>query len=250
MIGGEWLTEINVTSPTGIVAIDAFNGTDTAGMIWDAIERKRARARAVTDWIIKLIEQSGYLGVAFLMVLETCFRRSRPKSSWASPGSTRRARHMTLWGVIVSGTAGAMLGNCFWYLLGARCGCRSFPAAWSINAGRWLTIDWREIDKAANGFSSRYGAVFVFFGRLLPTVRSLISLPAGLLSMPLLEVHHLDRQPARRSGTALLAIAGYQLGQQFDEVETFIGPLSTAVIVLIVVAYLWRLFTWRPAKHG
>ena len=38
VIGGKWLTEINVTSPTGIVAIDAFNGTDTAGMIWDAIE--------------------------------------------------------------------------------------------------------------------------------------------------------------------------------------------------------------------
>jgi glutathione synthase len=42
VIGGEWLTEINVTSPTGIVSIDAFNGTDTAGMIWDAIERRVA----------------------------------------------------------------------------------------------------------------------------------------------------------------------------------------------------------------
>ncbi len=42
VIGGEWLTEINVTSPTGIVAIDKFNGTDTAGMIWDAIERRVA----------------------------------------------------------------------------------------------------------------------------------------------------------------------------------------------------------------
>ncbi len=40
VIGGKWLTEINVTSPTGIVAIDKFNGTDTAGMIWDAIERR------------------------------------------------------------------------------------------------------------------------------------------------------------------------------------------------------------------
>lgn len=38
VIGGKWLTEINVTSPTGIVAIDRFNGTDTSGMIWDAIE--------------------------------------------------------------------------------------------------------------------------------------------------------------------------------------------------------------------
>jgi glutathione synthase len=42
VIGGKWLTEINVTSPTGIVAIDAFNGTDTAGMIWDAIEKRLA----------------------------------------------------------------------------------------------------------------------------------------------------------------------------------------------------------------
>lgn len=40
VIGGEWLTEINVTSPTGIVAIDRFNGSDTAAMIWDAIERR------------------------------------------------------------------------------------------------------------------------------------------------------------------------------------------------------------------
>jgi len=40
VIGGKWLTEINVTSPTGIVAMDAFNGTDTPGLIWDVIERK------------------------------------------------------------------------------------------------------------------------------------------------------------------------------------------------------------------
>jgi glutathione synthase len=40
VIGGEWLTEINVTSPTGIVAIDRFNGTDTAGMIWDAVSSR------------------------------------------------------------------------------------------------------------------------------------------------------------------------------------------------------------------
>jgi glutathione synthase len=45
VIGGQWLTEINVTSPTGIVAIDAFNGTDTPGMIWKAIERRLADVR-------------------------------------------------------------------------------------------------------------------------------------------------------------------------------------------------------------
>jgi glutathione synthase len=42
VIGGQWLTEINVTSPTGIVAIDEFNGTDTPGLFWEAVERKLA----------------------------------------------------------------------------------------------------------------------------------------------------------------------------------------------------------------
>lgn len=46
VIGGKWLTEINVTSPTGIVAIDRFNGTDTAGMIWDAVEARVAAMQA------------------------------------------------------------------------------------------------------------------------------------------------------------------------------------------------------------
>ena len=46
VIGGRWLTEINVTSPTGIVSIDKFNGTNTAGLIWDAIERRLAGMRA------------------------------------------------------------------------------------------------------------------------------------------------------------------------------------------------------------
>ena len=45
VIGGQWLTEINVTSPTGIVAIDAFNGTDTPALIWDAIEQRLGERR-------------------------------------------------------------------------------------------------------------------------------------------------------------------------------------------------------------
>jgi membrane protein DedA with SNARE-associated domain len=201
----------------------------------------------VSDWIIKLIEQSGYLGVAFLMFLETVFPPIPSEVIMPIAGLNASRGHMTLWGVIVSGTAGAMLGNCFWYFAARAIGVDRFlPLVdkW----GRWLTIDRREIDKGERLFA-RYGAVFVFFGRLLPTVRSLISIPAGLLKLRF-STFFIWSTIGTAGWTALLAIAGYQLGQQFDEVETIIGPLSTAVIVLIVVAYLWRLFTWRPAKHG
>jgi membrane protein DedA with SNARE-associated domain len=201
----------------------------------------------VSDWIIKLIEQSGYLGVAFLMFLETVFPPIPSEVIMPIAGLNASRGHMALWGVIVSGTAGAMLGNCFWYFAARAIGVDRFlPLVdkW----GRWLTIDRREIDKGERLFA-RYGAVFVFFGRLLPTVRSLISIPAGLLKLRF-STFFIWSTIGTAGWTALLAIAGYQLGQQFDEVETIIGPLSTAVIVLIVVAYLWRLFTWRPAKQG
>src|SRR3546814_1291070 len=69
VIGGQWLTEINVTSPTGIVAIDTFNGTDTSAMIWDAIERRvSARLRAtqacsMTELSLRIFPAGGPWGI-------------------------------------------------------------------------------------------------------------------------------------------------------------------------------------------
>jgi len=109
--------------------------------------------------------------------------------------------------------------------------------------GRWLTMDWYDIKKAEHLFG-RFGHMVVFFGRLLPTIRSIVSIPAGLLKMRL-----------RRFlvwstiGTAVwssaLALAGWVLGRRFQEIEQVLGPLSSAVIVAIVLAYVWRQLTWR-----
>lgn len=201
----------------------------------------------MTDWIIKLIEQSGYLGVAFLMFLETVFPPIPSEVIMPIAGLNASRGHMTLWGVIVSGTAGAMLGNCFWYFAARIIGVDRFlPLVdkW----GRWLTIDRREIDRGEVLFA-RYGAAFVFFGRLLPTIRSLISIPAGLLHLRL-STFVIWSTIGTAGWTALLAIAGYQLDQQVDQVETIVGPVSTAIIVLIILGYIWRLITWRPAKRS
>ena len=73
MIGGHWLTEINVTSPTGIVAIDKFNGTDTPGLIWDAIERRldgqlisaASAGKSVSHRLSNAFIQNGYLATRF-----------------------------------------------------------------------------------------------------------------------------------------------------------------------------------------
>ena len=109
--------------------------------------------------------------------------------------------------------------------------------------GRWLTLNWKDIEQAEVWFR-RNGVFFVFLGRLLPTVRSLVSIPAGLLKMRFRSFLFASTL-GTLGWTALLAGAGYKLRENFAEVDQYLGPVSNAVIVVLVGAYLWRLLTFR-----
>ena len=142
-------------------------------------------------------------------------------------------------------TLGTVLGNYFWFWIGERLGYeRTRP--FIDRYGRWLTMDWAEVQRGEKWFRS-HGAVFVFFGRLLPTVRSLVSIPAGLLHMSLSRFLFWSTL-GTMGWTALLATAGYVLGQRYEMVDQYIGPLSTAVMVLLVLWYFWRVLTWKPSR--
>lgn len=201
----------------------------------------------MSDWIIRLIDQTGYLGVAFLMFLETVFPPIPSELIMPVAGVAAARGKMDILGVIASGTAGAMLGNYFWYLAARVIGIERFKPLierW----GRFLTLDWAEVQRAEKLFG-RQGWAIVFFGRMLPTLRSLISIPAGLLHMRL-STFVVWSTIGTVGWTALLALAGWSLGRRFAEIETVIGPLSTAVIAVIATGYLWRLWTWRPTRSG
>jgi membrane protein DedA with SNARE-associated domain len=201
----------------------------------------------MADWVIRLIDDTGYVGVFFLMLAETIFPPIPSEVIMPIAGVRAAQGPLTLWGVIASGTAGAMFGNFFWYLLARVIGLARFRP-FIERYGRWLTMDWPDIEKAERLFG-RFGPLIVFFGRLLPTVRSLISIPAGLLRMRLRSF--LIWSTIGTAGwSATLAIAGYWLGTQFEEIEKVVGPLSSVVIALIVGAYLWRQLTWRKRHRG
>ncbi len=194
------------------------------------------------DWVIRLIDDTGYIGVFFLMLAETVFPPIPSEVIMPVAGMRAAQGPLALWGVIASGTAGAMLGNFFWYLLARVIGLGRFRP-FIERYGRWLTLDWPDVEKAEKLFG-RFGGLIVFFGRLLPTVRSIVSIPAGLLRMRLKSF--LFWSTVGTAGwSAALALAGYWLGTQFEDIEKIIGPLSSAVIVVIVLAYVWRQLTWR-----
>src|SRR3712207_9231722 len=123
---------------------------------------------------------------------------------------------MTLGGVILSGTAGAMAGNLFWYLVARWIGARRLKRFLDRH-GRWLALDWCDVEKIERLFG-RFGAWVVFLARMLPTARTMVSVPAGFLRMNLASFFAWSA-----FGTAVwsgaLALAGYALGMQFGQVD-------------------------------
>ncbi|HEX8224907.1 MAG TPA: DedA family protein [Allosphingosinicella sp.] len=196
----------------------------------------------MADWTIRLIDQTGYVGIFLLMFLETVFPPIPSEVIMPVAGARAARGPMSLWGVIASGTGGAMLGNLFWYALARVIGMKRFRP-FIENYGRWLTMDWGDVEKAEKLFG-RFGGAIVSIGRMLPTIRSVISIPAGLLHMRL-KTFLLWSTLGTAIWTAVLATAGWGLGMAFDDIEKILGPLSTGIIVLIVAAYLWRQLTWR-----
>ena len=196
----------------------------------------------MADWVIRLIDQSGYWGVAFLMFLETVFPPVPSEVIMPIAGVSAATGRMWLPGVIASGTAGAMAGNFFWYLVARWIGLFRFRS-FIERHGRWLTMDWYDVERVERLFG-RFGAIIVGIGRMMPTIRSMISIPAGLVHMQLAKfLFWSTLGTAGWSGA--LAVAGYLLKQQFTDIESVLGPLSSVVIAAIILGYLWRQLTWH-----
>lgn len=195
------------------------------------------------DWIIHLVNDTGYWGVALLMLLETVFPPVPSEVIMTVAGVSAARGNMTFTGVVASGTAGAMLGNYLWFLLAIKFGKERLQRFLEKH-GRWLTLHWTEVERGQKLFT-RYGSTIVMIARMLPTFRSLISIPAGIFKMS--HRRFLVFSAIGTAGwSAALAGAGYALGSQFKDVEKILGPLSTAVVALIVIGYFWRLFRWQP----
>ena len=201
----------------------------------------------MADWTIRLIEETRYVGVFLLMFLETIFPPIPSEVIMPIAGVRAAQGQMTLWGVIASGTGGAMLGNFFWYAVARVIGIRRFRPLIE-RYGRWLTMDWGDIEKAESLFG-RFGHWLVMIGRVMPTIRSIVSIPAGALNMRL-KTFLIWSAVGTAAWTALLATAGWALGLAYKDIDKYLGPVSSVVIALIVAAYIWRQLTWRKRHPG
>jgi membrane protein DedA with SNARE-associated domain len=196
----------------------------------------------LASWIEGIVETTGVLGIALLMFLENVFPPIPSELIMPLAGYTAAKGEVSLVLVILAGTAGSLAGALFWYFLGRLVDHERFKQ-FADRRGRWLTMSRADITKADDWFDT-YGHWAVLFGRLIPTVRTLISIPAGLSEMPLGRFL-IYSGIGTAAWTTLLAVFGYVFGSEYPELERWIDPLSWGVVALIVAIYLWRFATFK-----
>ena len=196
----------------------------------------------MADWVIRLIDAGGYFGVFLLMLLETMFPPLPSELILPLAGIHAAQGPLGLGGVIVFATAGAMVGNFLWYLFARAIRPERFRY-FIDNYGRWITMDWRDIEKMQRHFD-RHGGGIVLVGRMLPALRTFISIPPGLLRMPVARFL-LWSTLGTLVWSGALAAAGYALGAGFEQVEEVAAPLTAGIVVLAILWYVWRQLTWN-----
>lgn len=201
----------------------------------------------MTDWIGGFIDSWSYFAVGILMFVETVFPPIPSEVIMPLAGVHAAQQNQSLAGMIMAGTAGAMTGNIFWFLLAWKLGLDRFEQ-FLVRYGRILTMDEAEIARGRMLFD-RHGGGIVGVGRVIPTVRSLISVPAGLVRMNI-RTFMLYSSIGTFLWTMGLAIAGYLLGNRFSEIDEVLGPLSTGVIMVLFGVYLYRVIMWNRWKKN
>ncbi|EYB69367.1 DedA family protein [Deinococcus phoenicis] len=187
----------------------------------------------MADWVQTLMDSLGYLGILLLMIVENLFPPIPSELIMPSAGFAASRGDMNLLAVIAVGTLGSVLGTLPLYYVGRAFGEERL-VGWADRYGRWLTLSGRDIRRADDWFD-RHGSAAVLFGRLVPGIRSLLSLPAGMSEMPLPKFLLYSAVGSGLWASAL-AGAGYLLGEHYDRVEQYIGPASKVILAVVVVA--------------
>jgi len=198
--------------------------------------------QTIAQFILNLFTTLGYGGIVVAMAIESCCIPPLPSESiMPLAGFLAVQGRFNLWGVALAGALGCVLGSMVAYGIGAS-GGRSLL----LRYGRYVLISPHDAARA-DRFFARYGSPAIFATRLMPIVRTFISLPAGIACM------NVGRFIAYTFvGSFLwcliLAYAGYALGQHWRDVGSVLRKFD--VLIAVVVVALVAVFVYRHARRA
>lgn len=193
------------------------------------------------NWIIQIINQFGYFGIALLIAIENIFPPIPSELILTFGGFTTTISNLKIWGVILSATTGSVAGAIVLYGLGRWLNPQRWERWLDGKLGKILHLKKDDIHRAGSWFS-RHGNLTVFFCRFIPVVRSLISIPAGMSRMNLGIFLLLTTLGTFLWNTVLVYLGAF-FGASWETVAEYINTYSSIgtifVIVIICIFVVW-----------
>ncbi|NLE23591.1 MAG: DedA family protein [Actinobacteria bacterium] len=199
---------------------------------------------AVVQWATALIGDWGLAAVFFLMLLESACIPVPSEAIMPFAGFAVSEGDMTLFGITVAGVLGNLVGSWIAYWVGLY-GGRPFIDKY----GKYVLLRHHHVELAERWFE-RYGPIAVFFGRVLPIIRTFISLPAGIAKMPFWKFT-LYTVLGCIPWVFFLGWVGVRLGEHWEDIREYLHLADYAVVAAIVVVLVWACLRWRKKRrHG
>ena len=194
----------------------------------------------MVEWIQDFISSVGYIGVAVLAFVENFFPPIPSEIAIPFTGYVAlQDEAMTLIGVVIAWTIGSVLGALPLYYAGYRLG-EERTKRFAERYLKWIGISRDDIDKA-HDWLHRHGRLAVFLCRMVPGLRSVISIPAGVTQMNL-PVFITFTALGTLIWTAALAVAGYMLGEAYEEVGSVLNVVGYVLLALFIGWLLYRVY--------
>jgi membrane protein DedA with SNARE-associated domain len=189
----------------------------------------------VTAWVFSIVDRLGGIGVGLLIFLENLVPPIPSEAILPLAGFRARTGAINLWVAWPAATLGSVLGALSLYGLGAWLG---YDRLHRLAGRRWFILtSQKDLDRGERTFA-RHGGKMVLLGRCVPLIRSVVSIPAGIARMPLPRFIALT---AIGSGVwnALFIGLGWVLGEHWDRVQGWLGPVTYVLLGLAVVGLVW-----------
>ena len=194
---------------------------------------------SVAQFVLTLFTTLGYAGIVAAMAIESCCIPLPSEVVMPLAGFLAFQGQFTVWGASVAGAIGCVAGSAVAYTIGAAGGRPLL-----LRHGRYLLISPRDVARA-DRFFARYGDLAIFATRLLPVVRTFISLPAGVARMRV-GTFVLFTFLGSLGWCFALASLGYTLGAHWTRIGVVFGPLKIVVIVVLLI--LVAVFLYRHTR--
>lgn len=203
----------------------------------------------VANWVMWLISTTGYWGVGLAMAIESCLIPLPSEIIMPFSGYLVSTGRFSILGITLAGGIGNLIGSIPPYILGY-VGHEKVVRKFVRKYGKWILLSEHELDKTEKMFKNR-GNIIVFFARLLPGIRTVISLPAGIARMPFVPFA-VYTVVGSLIWSLFLGYIGVVLGENWDTLGGYFHKLDFLIIIIVfgaAIFYVWSKLRKKNEKE-